>query len=296
MTQYDLSNYPLWTALVTPFNERGKVDYNVLADLLDQQAVAGNGILLLGSTGEGLALSANEQKKIVRFVCQHSPKAPFMVAIGGYNLESQLDWLEYCNQLPIDAYLLAAPLYAKPGPKGQEQWFKSLLEHSNHPCMIYNVPSRSGVDLCPQALANLTEQPMFWALKEASGCAQQFEIFKQALPNIAIFSGEDAMLAQFVELGAAGLVSVCANAWPQPTKKYVELCLASTIGSDLPLWQQSIAPLFSVANPIPVKVLMHQQQRINFPNLRLPLTHHEVNEHQALLDANSQIEQWFSQQ
>ena len=294
MSQYDLADFPLWTALVTPFNERGKVDYNVLADLLDEQAAAGNGILLLGSTGEGMALSAIEQKKIVRFVCQHSPAAPLMIAIGGYNLESQLDWIDYCNQLPIDAYLLAAPLYAKPGPKGQEQWFRALLDRSKLPCMIYNVPSRSGVDLDPQALANLVEQPTFWALKEASGSIEKFGQFKQALPSIAIFSGEDALLNDLVKIGAAGLVSVCANAWPAPTKRYVEQCLTTIPAADLTLWTEAIAPLFSVANPIPVKVLMYQQQQINYPDLRLPLTHTELTEHAALSQANHSIELWFS--
>lgn len=296
MSQFDLANYPLWTALVTPFNELGRVDYNVLADLLDQQADAGNGVLLLGSTGEGLALSSPEQKKIVRFVCQHSPKTPLMVAIGGYNLESQLEWIEYCNQLPIDAYLLAAPLYAKPGPKGQEQWFGALLDHSKYPCMIYNVPSRSGVDLSPLALANLAQHPRFWSLKEASGCSETFSQFKQALPTIDIFSGEDGLLSEFAALGAAGLVSVCANAWPAPTRLYVEQCLANNICQDLPLWKGAIAPLFSVANPIPVKVLMHYQQLIKHPELRLPLTHNELTEHGSLIEANSQIQQWFSQQ
>lgn len=296
MSQFDLTHYPLWTALVTPFNERGQVDYNVLADIVAQQAEAGNGILLLGSTGEGLALTASEQQKIVHFVCQLRPDVPLMVAIGGYNLESQLEWMDHCNQLPIDAYLLTAPLYAKPGSKGQELWFKSLLEMSKHPCMIYNVPSRSGVELSPQALANLAAQPMFWALKEASGCSEKFREFRQALPSIAIFSGEDAMLAEFVTLGAAGLVSVCANAWPAPTRLYVEQCLAAKMIRDLPLWQESIAPLFSVANPIPVKVLMHQQQLIKHPDLRLPLTHNELTEHVSLMQANTNIEQWFSEQ
>jgi len=296
MSRFDLSHYPLWTALVTPFNTSGTVDYNALADLLDQQAAAGNGILLLGSTGEGLALTNDEQQQVVNFACQHSPDAPLMVAIGGYNLDHQLQWIEFCNNLPIDSYLLAAPLYAKPGPKGQELWFNALLERSQHPCMIYNVPSRSGVDLSLDALANLAEHPNFWSVKEASGCSTTFNDFKKALPSIAIFSGEDAMLAEFSALGAAGLVSVCANAWPQATRLYVEQCLAASMVEDLPLWQASIAPLFSVANPIPVKILMHQQQLIKHPDLRMPLTHQELTQHGALIEANTQIEQWFSQQ
>ncbi len=296
MNQYDVKDYSLWTALVTPFNQRGRVDYDALAQLLDDQAAAGNGILMLGSTGEGLALSLNEQKKIIRFVCQHQPDAPIMVAVGGYNLESQLEWIEFCNQLPIHSYLLAAPLYAKPGPKGQEQWFRGLLERSKFPCMVYNVPSRSGVELCPQALANLTDEAMFWSVKEASGSVIKFKEFKDAIPNIAIYSGDDALLPEFSLLGASGLVSVCANAWPKATNLYVEQCLSTPQDMEFNLWKSAIEPLFSVANPVPLKVLMHQKEQIAHPQLRLPLTHSELSEFAPLMQADNTIKQWFSQQ
>lgn len=296
MSSFNVNEFTLWTALVTPFNQRGRVDYDALAQLLDEQASAGNGILMLGSTGEGLALSLNEQKKIIRYVCQHQPDAPIMVAVGGYNLESQLEWIEFCNQMPIDAYLLAAPLYAKPGPKGQEQWFRSLLERSKFPCMLYNVPSRSGVELCPQALANLTDETMFWSVKEASGSPLKFNEFRKAIPDIAIYSGDDALLPEFSLLGAKGLVSVCANAWPQATHLYVKQCLATPQNTEFNLWKSAIEPLFSVANPVPVKVLMHHKAQIAHPQLRLPLTHDELSEFAPLMQADSTINQWYAQQ
>jgi len=295
-TPYDVNDFALWTALVTPFDEHGKVDYYTLAQLADEQAAAGNGLLLLGSTGEGLALSLSEQEKIVRFICQHQPKAPIMVAVGGYNLAQQISWIEFCNELPIDAYLLAAPLYAKPGPVGQEQWFRALLQASKFPCMLYNVPSRSGVDLVPQALANLTDEPNFWSIKEASGSAIKFNEFRNALPDIAIYSGDDALLPEFALLGASGLVSVCANAWPKATQLYVSQCLAEPENMEFNLWKAAIDPLFSVANPIPVKVLMHQREQINHPSLRLPLTHNELTCHLALENANTSIGQWYANQ
>jgi len=292
--KYAVSDYILWTALVTPFDAQGKVDYYTLAQLADEQAAAGNGILLLGSTGEGLALCEAEQEKVVRFVCQHQPSAPIMVAVGGYNLQTQLRWIEFCNSMPIDAYLLAAPLYAKPGPLGQEQWFRSLLKATKLPCMLYNVPSRSGVDLAPQALVNLLDEDNFWAVKEASGSAVKFSEFKRALPDIAIYSGDDALLPKFTLIGAAGLVSVCANAWPQATQLYVTQCLAQPNNTEFNLWKGAIESLFTVANPIPVKVLMHQRSQINSPVLRLPLTHNELSCHVAIQQANTTITQWHN--
>lgn len=295
-TKYNVKDYALWTALVTPFDDKGNVDYPTLAKLADEQADAGNGLLVLGSTGEGLALDENEQEKIVRFICQHQPNAPIMVAVGGYNLTSQLRWIELCNDLPIAGYLLAAPLYAKPGPVGQEKWFRALLQASKLPCMLYNVPSRSGVELVPQALINLLDEPNFWSLKEASGCVSKFSEFKKSLPNIALYSGDDALLPEFAELGATGLVSVCANAWPKATQLYVSKCLSETTNNEFGLWKLAVESLFTVANPIPVKVLMHQRKQISFPILRLPLTHNELACHLALKSADTSIQAWYGKQ
>ena len=123
---FDLNNYPLWTALVTPFTDAGEVDYAILDQLVAQQQAANNGILLLGSTGEGLALTLKEQQAIVEHVCQLNPTVPLMVAVGGMNLKQQIAWVEYCNKLPIHGYLLGSPLYAKPGVIGQTHWFENL--------------------------------------------------------------------------------------------------------------------------------------------------------------------------
>ena len=164
-SQLELSNYPLWTALVTPFNKMDEVDYPVLETLVNEQINANNAILLLGSTGEGLALTLQEQKSIVEFVCSLKPSVPLMVAVGGVNLAQQVQWVEFCNSQPIDALLLASPLYAKPGLLGQTHWFDTLLNNTELPCMLYNVPSRSAVHIEPQTLLNLTHHPHLWALK-----------------------------------------------------------------------------------------------------------------------------------
>ena len=91
---------------------------------------AGNGLLLLGSTGEGLALTRDEQLSIVEFVCNLALNTPLMVAVGGSNLPEQISWIEHCNNLPIDSFLLGTPLYAKPGVVGQTQWFYCAVRFS----------------------------------------------------------------------------------------------------------------------------------------------------------------------
>ena len=286
----------LWTALVTPFNHEGEIDYASLKAIATEQAQAGNGLLLLGSTGEGLALNYDEQLAIVSFVCQLGLNTPIMVAVGGYNLAEQVRWIEQCNELTIDAYLLGSPLYAKPGALGQQQWFERLLDAANFPCMLYNVPSRSGVEIPVSTIQQLQHHENCWAMKEASGDINTFLAYQQHCPDIALFSGEDAMMPYLAPAGVKGLVSVCANAWPQATHRYVDICLnckPEQVYQLFPLWNNAVAALFSVANPIPVKVLMHQQGVINSPILRAPLTHEELTETAALVGFDEQINQWL---
>ena len=286
---------PLWTALVTPFLENNQIDFVSLQQIAKAQAQAGNGLLLLGSTGEGLALTSDEQLSIVEFVCNLQLNTPLMVAVGGYNLAEQLNWVQRCNALNIDSYLLATPLYAKPGVVGQTQWFKALLDAANFPCMLYNVPSRSGIEIPIATVQNLQDHPNCWAMKEASGDLNKFLNYRQYCQNIELYSGEDAMLPYLVPAGAKGLVSVCANAWPVATKTYVELCLAGQTQAMFPLWNNAVDALFCVANPIPVKVLMQQQKAIGTAVLRPPLTHLELTDSTELLAFDEQINHWLAQ-
>lgn len=290
-----LSQWPLWTALVTPFAECGAIDFASLSRIAREQAAAGNALLVLGSTGEALSLNTEQQFSIVQFVVELKLNVPIMVGVGGSQLLQQLDWIERCNQLAIDAYLLGAPLYAKPGPVGQEQWFNALLNASEKPCMLYNVPSRSGISLAVSALSNLQEHPNCWALKEASGQVAQFLIYRNACPKLQLFSGEDALMPELAEVGAAGLVSVAANVWPEATQLYVNQCLSKQI-AEVTQWHDAILALFTVSNPIPVKILMHENGDIDTPVLQLPLTHLELSDKTPLIKANDAIGQWYREQ
>jgi 4-hydroxy-tetrahydrodipicolinate synthase len=293
--KFDLNCYPLWTALITPLTVQGKVDFACLAQLVMQQQKADNGILLLGSTGEGLALTLTEQKEIVEFVVSLQPSVPLMVAVGGFNLQQQKQWIEYCNSLAIDAYLLSSPLYAKPGKSGQLLWFSDLLHAAERPCMIYNVPSRTGVDLDPGMLTTLSEIDGFWAIKEASGCLDRFRQYREACPSVKLFSGDDGLFPDHAFDNAVGLVSVCANAWPEQTRQYVDYHLSDRSRPIMDEWLEAVDSLFSVSNPVPLKVLMHHLDVINTPYLRSPLTHLELDDKEQVVAANELINSWSQQ-
>lgn len=288
------SDITVWTALITPMLADGAIDFPTLNILAQQQSQAGNGLVLLGSTGEGLALNADEQYAVVEYICGLSLNIPIMVAVGGYNLASQLTWVERCNKLNIAAYLLATPIYAKPGVAGLTQWFNALLAQSNFPCMIYNVPSRSGTNIPVATMEAIQNHPHCWAMKEASGDLNTFLSYKKYCPELALFSGEDAMMPYLAGAGVQGLVSVSANVWPEATHRYVSLSLSGKHQGLFPVWQDAIEALFQVANPIPLKVLMAQKAMIKHSYLRAPLTEDELLKDNKLQRVDESIDSWLA--
>ncbi len=283
----------LWTALVTPMHGDGNIHFKDLETLVRKQEAAGNGILILGSTGEGLALGDDEKKEVVDFVSDLSPSVPVMVGVGGFNLKKQKEWIDYCNQKNTDAFLAVAPLYSKPGIKGQIAWFKALLDESDKPCMIYNIPSRTGMKLSPDVLETLAGHDNLWAVKEASGNITEYQQFRAAVPGIPLFSGDDAMLPFFAAAGCGGLVSVASNVWPEETGLYVKKCLSGDTRSLFPLWTEAVKVLFSASNPIPAKCLLREKGWITSSVLRPPLTERELSSTQQLLTIDDLIKNWY---
>lgn len=283
----------LWTALITPMKEDGSIDFNSLETLIRRQEKAGNGILLIGSTGEGLALTENEQRDVVEFASSLKPDVPLMAGVGGINADIQKSWIKHCNSLNVDAFLLVTPLYAKPGPKGQVAWFNELLDASEKPCMIYNIPSRTGIELTTEVVESLKQHPKFWSVKEASGKLSTYQQFRRAAPDIPLFSGDDAMVAFFKPAGCAGLVSVAANVWPEQTALYVQKSLTGDTDELFPLWNRVVEALFSASNPIPAKLLLHQKGLIETPELRLPLVKEELDDLETLISIDKEIETWY---
>lgn len=283
----------LWTALITPMLDDSSIDWNSLGLLLKRQANAGNGIVLLGSTGEGLALSLNERQEVIRFACSQKLSTPLMAGVGGFNQKETLEWLSFCEEYPLDAYLMVTPLYAKPGPVGQTQWFETLMNHVKKPCMLYNVPSRAGTVFAHEVVVNLKNHQNFWAIKEASGSLQEFARYHdEAAGQVELYSGDDALTPFFCSLGAKGLVSVAGNIWPKATQKFVQNSLSGNHQHLFPLWNQISEALFEVSNPIPTKALLCEKKLITSPTLRAPLTIEELPSMEKLKLADQGIQQW----
>ena len=288
-----MSDLQLWTALITPMHPDGSVHFEDLKKLLKRQEDAGNGVLILGSTGEGITFSEEEKREIIQFTASQNLKIPIMAGVGGIRLETQLEWIDYCNDLEIDSFLLVTPLYSKPGRNGQTEWFTELLNRSRKRCMIYNIPSRTGVKLPPEVLLDVEEHPNLWAVKEASGSVEEFKTFHEKLPKLPLFSGDDALLPEFATVGCAGLVSVAANVWPKETNLYVKKCLSGNTENLKPLWNEAIKALFSAPNPIPAKMLLYSKKEITYSTLRPPLTERDLSDSSHLRDIDRAVGEWF---
>lgn len=293
----NLNEFPLWTAIVTPMNEDGSIDYESFKKILLEQEAAKNALVVLGSTGEALNLNKDEAKKILEFALSLNLAVPVMTGIGGYNLDEIKIYINYLNSLKgLDAYLVVTPLYAKPGEHGQYHWFKTILDLSKRPCMLYNVPGRTAVKMNFKAINRLKDHPHFWAIKEASGSVDDFKMYKQMAPNARMYSGDDGLTNDFSKHGCVGLVSVAANAWPLETHLYTLKCVNQTLSEvDANMWAQACDTLFLAANPVPVKHLMYLNKKIKTNLLRAPLSHLDLADETPIVLAQNNIQNWFQE-
>ena len=267
----DLNDYKVWTAIVTPMLDDGKIDFESFGHLLKLQVEAGNALTVLGSTGEALSFSLEEKKRILDFVIGQKLNIPIKVGVGGIYLPDQISWIEYLNTIPVDAYLVPVPYYTKPGKIGQTGWFRSLLNISDRPVCIYNVPGRTAVKLDVEALRDISSHDNFWAVKEASGSVNSFKAYSEASPNAHMLSGDDPMFAQFSRLGAKGVVSVAANVWPEQTQLIARQFMSGNFENE-EIFSIASKSLFSASNPIPTKSILNHLGNIETPTVRPPLS------------------------
>ncbi|MEI6284929.1 MAG: 4-hydroxy-tetrahydrodipicolinate synthase [Bacillota bacterium] len=282
----------LWTATVTPFTADGSaVDYPSLENCLRRQEKSGNGIVLMGSTGEGLSFTNKERREIAEFACGLNLQTQLVIGVPSHNFYSALEWLDFCNSLPIQGYLLTTPIYTKPGVMGQTHWYEAMLDKAAHPAILYNIPGRAAVRLHPEAVRNLRGHERFEAIKDSSGVVDSIVEYKTVAPEIAVYCGDDYMMSATAAEGSCGLISVIANAWPEATRRYVKHCLK---GGKIPsrIWWHACKAMFTASNPIPVKALMQDMGIITSDTVRLPLSMEDLPSRLPLMEYRDRIENW----
>lgn len=264
-------------ALITPFRKDKSIDFEAFARLLDYQIKSGvDYMVVLGTTAETPALSANEREEVKRFVVDRvAGRVPLVVGCGGNNTAAVVEEAKSVNPDEFSAILSVVPYYNKPSQEGIYQHYSAIAEASPVPVILYNVPGRTGVNMTAETTLRLAaHHPNIVAIKEASGnISQMDDIIKHKHPDFCVISGDDGITFPLITLGAVGVISVIGNAFPKEFSKMVRLALegdyerARTIHHQ---FTELFSLLFVDGNPAGVKCLLHAMGFIE-NELRLPL-------------------------
>jgi 4-hydroxy-tetrahydrodipicolinate synthase len=276
------------TAIVTPMNKKGEIDYEAFKRLIEWQIAEGiDAIVSVGTTGEGSTLSDKEHRDAMKFcVDTVAGRVPVIAGTGSNDIAYAIDLTRFACEIGADAMLLVTPYYNKATQRGLIESFTAIANASTKPCILYNVPSRTGCNLTPASCAELAKHPNIVGVKEASGNVSQIaEIARLCGEDFAIYSGNDDQIIPVLSLGGKGVISVLSNVLPKETslmcKKYFEGDVKGALAMQL-RYLPLINQLFCEVNPIPVKAAtaaMGYGENV----LRLPLTSMEKANEEKLL-------------
>ena len=275
------------TAIITPLTKDG-VDYEQFARLIDWQIEEGiDAIVAVGTTGEGSTLTDAEHKEAIRFCVERvAGRVPVIAGTGSNDTAYAIEMTRFACEVGADAMLLVTPYYNKATQRGLIESFRAIADASTKPCILYNVPSRTGCNLTPASAAVLAEHPNIVAIKEASGNISQIaELAALVGDKMDIYSGNDDQIVPILSLGGKGVISVLSNLMPKATHDMCELFLNGDVAASRAL-QLRLIPLvnalFSEVNPIPVKAAMAAMGFCeNY--VRLPLTTMDTEKEKVLL-------------
>ena len=263
------------TALVTPFTNDG-INFEELRKLIEFQILEGvDSLIICGTTGESSTMSLDEKKSVIEFSVKiANGRVPIIAGTGSNNTKDVISMSKYAENVGADALLLVTPYYNKTTQKGLIAHYSKIAESVEIPIILYNVPSRTGINIDPETCFELSKIPNIVAIKEASGnISQVAKISNLCKDELAIYSGNDDQIVPILSLGGLGVISVLSNIYP----KFVhDLVMDYLTGN----WQKACASqiystplinaLFSEVNPIPIKYALN---RIGFNcgEPRLPL-------------------------
>jgi len=275
-------------AMITPFDQNNKIDEQGIEELVEFHVKNGtDGIVPCGTTGESPTLSHEEHKKVIELTVKAvAGRVPVIAGTGSNSTEEAIDLTASAKELGADAVLLVMPYYNKPSQKGLYEHFKTIAEKVDIPGIIYNVPSRSGVNMLPSTLAELAELKNVVAVKEASGNLEQMaEVMYLCGKNITLLSGDDKILLPVLSIGGKGVISVVANIIPKEVSQMVKEFQKGNYQEAQDLFFKTIYPLsramFYETNPIPVKTAV-RLMGLPAGNLRLPMIDMEDSHFQQL--------------
>jgi len=263
------------TAIATPFNENG-VNYIKFEKLLEYQIEEKiDSIIVCGTTGEASTMSEEEKKELIKYTVEKvSRRVPVIAGTGGNNTKEVISMSKFAESVGVDGVLIVTPYYNKTTQKGLFAHYKAIAEEIDIPIILYNVPSRTGVNILPETCLELSKIKNIVAIKEASGnISQVAEIAHLCKDELHIYSGNDDQTIPILSLGGIGVISVLSNIKPKFTHDMVFEYLKGNIykAKDMQLEKlELIKALFCEVNPIPVKYALNKLG-FDFGLPRLPL-------------------------
>jgi 4-hydroxy-tetrahydrodipicolinate synthase len=265
------------TALVTPMDADGSINYPDLARLIEFQIAAGTQALVIaGTTGESATLNRREHIELIERACELAAGRIPIIAGAGSNATAQtLDLSRAIDHLPLAGFLLVTPYYNKPTQEGMYRHFMAVADAVTRPVILYNVPGRTGVDLKPDTVIRLAAHPRITAVKEATGDLTRVGPLRTGCgPEFALLSGDDATACEFMLRGGNGVISVTSNVAPMAMRRLCDAALAGR-KAEAHAIDQSLqglhSSLFVESNPIPVKWAVARLGLMG-EGIRLPLT------------------------
>ena len=272
-------------ALITPFDNKGSVDFAALAAIIDRVIDGGVDYLLaLGTTSETPTLTAAERVAVSRFIRERAAgRVSLMVGIGGNCTADVVATLKSWDFTGYDAVLSVNPFYNKPNQEGLFRHFKAISQASPVPIMLYNIPGRTGVNMTPQTVARIAAAcPNVFGIKEASGDVEQMEAICKAVAEVRndfiLVSGDDGITVEVIRRGGKGVLSVLAHLYPKQVVELTSLALEGNFDKaeyELGRLAKITELLFAEGNPVGIKNAL-ATKNICTPTVRLPLAEASV--------------------
>lgn len=263
------------TAISTPFTETG-VNYETFGKMIEDQ-ISGNidAIIVCGTTGESSTMTKEERKEAIKFVVDKvGGRTKVIAGTGGNNTIEAIEMSKYANKLGVDGLLVVTPYYNKTSQEGLIAHYKAIASEVDVPIILYNVPSRTGLNIKPETCLELSKIDNIVAIKEASGnISQVAKIASLCKDNLTIYSGNDDQIIPVLSLGGKGVISVLSNIMPNYTHEMVKKYLEGNVLEATKMQLEAldlIESLFVEVNPTPVKYALNELG-YDYGKPRLPL-------------------------
>ena len=264
------------TAIATPFTNENKINYEVLKKYLDfQMENKVDAIIVCGTTGESATLSNNEKKELINFTVKYvNKKVPVIAGTGSNNTKFAIELSRFAEKIGVDGVLIVTPYYNKTSQEGLIAHYSEIANSTTLPIIMYNVPSRTGVNILPETCLELSKIENIVAIKEASGNISQIaKIAQLCKDNLYIYSGNDDQILPILSIGGIGVISVLSNIKPKEVHDICEKYINGNIDNAKEIFLKFLPlanSLFCEVNPIPIKYAL-SKIGYDFGKPRLPL-------------------------